>query len=124
MWAQFSQHSFEAGTASRQRATGVGVGVRWTFAASPCSGALLLLSVKRERQRSRRSLLRRCWAWDDFDVWCGEAHALDTPEAEAEDATVESALAPVAADANLAVRMVDRLLAFRVVCGDGLRRHQ
>ena len=35
---------------------GVVVGVRWTSAASPCSAALRLLSVKRERLRSRRRL--------------------------------------------------------------------
>ena len=72
-------------------------------------------------------------AVDGFDVWCGAAYAPDTPEAEAEDANVESALAPVAADADPApavadadpaVRMMDRLLAFRIVYGCGLRRHQ
>ena len=72
-------------------------------------------------------------AVDGFDVWCGAAYAPDTPEAEAEDANVESALAPVAADADPApavadvdpaVRMVDRLLPLRMVHGDGLRRRQ
>ena len=45
-----------ASTASRQCATGVGVGVRRTSAASQCSAAQNLLSVKRERLRCRRRL--------------------------------------------------------------------
>ena len=67
-------------------------------------------------------------AADDFDVWCGDAHAPDTSEAGAEDAGPAPAVAdtdpaPVAADVDPAVRMRDRLRDLRVVYGDGLRRH-
>ena len=64
------------------------------------SQAILHLS---DLSSSRWSWRRHEDAADDFDVWCGS-------EAETEDA-------------DPAVRMMDRLLVFRIVCGDGLRRH-
>ena len=67
-------------------------------------------------------------AADDFDVWSGDTHAPDTSEAEAEDAgppptVADKDFAPVTADADPAVRMMDRLLAVRIVNGYGLRGH-